>query len=334
MNTFFKIYLAKPSCFFLKTLLTFSLVLGISGSGVKAAHILSDNGICALSKTINKTIDLHKDEQNYRIQSEKNEDVSGLVDQLHRIEQLGDCAMTERLAIVEELASMNSEEALDSLAEFVMDFDSNPYAYEAIVRRSGSPSQTFLIAERASEIYTQSISPEMQSSSKSSPVALLLPALTGSIFELMSSDTQEHLDQGTRVVYLRVDIVAALASSNQQSIFNELITLLPAEELTAILIEVIDQGEYLWCGMDKETANKTVSFSNNILKQIGPQFVPSLTEAAQLEAEQEYSDAAIALIHLAEAFNDDNLDQQCGGCCGSWGTLYQGVVNILRPKTR
>ena len=233
-------------------------------------------------------------------------------------------------AIIKQLVLIGSEEAYTVLS---LGFIHGPYTKEKIINTLAfeNPSALFRIAKKASK----------QLSNRLSPVDLFLPSLTGDIFGLMAPFDQESVSQGSRAEDLRINAVAALAYADYD-VTNELIAALPSPILFAALIEVIAQDQLLWCGrpdpgrLDPKMPNKIVSFSNNVLKRIGPQFIPTLEAAVQSNPDP-YSDAYSALTNLQSALNDSNLNQYAdceGGGAGSWGDLYRGVINILKPNRR
>lgn len=259
-----------------------------------------------------------------------NKNVANLGKQLQELDKEADGEtdrankQEKREVIVKQLASIGSKEAYNILGSVFINASSRPYTYEIIINTLSieNPSLVFRIAEKASK----------QSSNKISPADLFRSALTGDIFKSMSPDDQRMLDQSDRSQYLRRNAVAALAYADYD-VTNELIATLPAPELVAALIDVIGQSESLWCERNDnyiKRSNKIVSFSNKVLKQVGPQFIPTLKAAVKSNPSD--SDASEALTNLKSALAGTNLNQPCPGCCGSWGQIYRGVLNILKPN--
>ena len=254
-----------------------------------------------------------------------NKNVASLGNQLQELDKVDrtNNNSEERESIVKQLVSNGSQEAYNILGSVFINASSRPYTYEAIINTVGGKN-LFQIAKRASK----------QLTNNTSPADLFRPALTGDIFKSMSLDDQRTLDQSDRSQYLRRNAVAALAYADYD-VTNELIASLPASKLVAVLLDVLDQPESLWCGNAAYTkrSNKIVSFSNKVLKRVGPKFIPTLKAAAKSNPDPN-SDASQALTNLKSALAGTNLNQRCPGCCGSWGQLYQGVLNILKPKRK
>jgi hypothetical protein len=253
------------------------------------------------------------------------EDIASLAKRLDELDKIQDKRDSGQRKIVETLAAIRSEDSLNILAKSFS--VTRPYTYESIIALGYSdPKLVFLIAKKASQ----------QSTTKTSPFVIFLPAITGDFFKSMPPDIQERLINGFRREGIRLNSVAALANADNDGT-DELISLVSAPELFSALIEVITQGETLWCGggeKKKIQSNKTVSFANRILKRIGPQFIPTLTTAANKEIELSKSlprTASYTLNVLKSALNDTNLNRSCPGCCGSWSAIFAGVLKILKP---
>jgi len=263
-----------------------------------------------------------------------NEDVASLAKRLDKLDKIrdqsvsGDREYAIRREVREVVRTLADIRSVDSLTILAKSFSvTRPYTYESIISLGYSdPALVFLIAKKASQ----------QSTTKTSPVAIFLPAITGDFFKSMSPDIQARLGRSDRREGMRLNSVAALANADYDAT-DELISLVSTPELFSALIEVITQGETLWCGSGEKKkiqSNKIVSFANSILKRIGSQFIPTLTAVANKEIELSKSlprTASYSLTVLQSALNDTNLNRSCPGCCGTWSQIFAGVLKILKP---
>ncbi len=130
---------------------------------------------------------------------------------------------------------------------------------------------------------------------------------------------------------IRLYAIAALCAANYD-MTDDVIKSIPSEILFAGLIDTLDQGEMLWCGDNQRISrsNRLVAFANRILRRLAPQYLPSI-EAAAKKSNNPDSEALQAQRILKGALAETNLNQPCPGCCGSWGMIFDGIFNILKP---
>jgi hypothetical protein len=223
--------------------------------------------------------------------------------------------------IIARLVSNQSEEAKDMLGLILVKPTEMPYSYEILINSLSreNPSQLFQLAQRA--VLLQPV--------PTTPTALFKPAIISEVFKSMSQRDQEMLAQGDRSQQLRLNAIAALSYAPYDAT-NELVMSMPSSILFAAVIDIYSQTEALWCANNLNRSNKIVTFSNKITKLLAPQFLPKLEAAAKKDPDPA-STPSQALSSIKGAIAENNLDQQCGGCCGSWGMIFDGIFNILKP---
>lgn len=279
----------------------------ISNLHLSQVHQLG-NLLFAQAKRSSSTIDLG--DRLLQIEHEKTIDNS--IDKTNEISEA-----------ISKLISNQTEEGNMLLSRILIESASMPVSYVQLIHQLGSqnPSFLFKLAERASQ----------QLPAQTSPATLFKPAIDSQIFKVMSQRDQNYYSQGAMATEIRLYAIAALSAANYD-IADDVIKSIPSAILFAGLIDALDQGESLWCGDSQvvSRSNRLVAFSNRILRKLAPQYLPSI-EAAAKKSNNPYSEALQAQRILKGALAETNLNQPCPGCCGSWGMIFDGIFNILKP---